>query len=161
MEFATRLASESVAKCYPLNVDGPASWYQHPNSGTWQCTLALPEIPTEQILIPSFASTDMSPSGGQFQFSLHWTSEDGESHHKALNPVPASVPLETLSSGPKEASSHGVSAHIDCWHTQADLKQAYVTISLKQSKAPEEYLLCVSTRPLKQSDVADVCDNKV
>ena len=155
MEFATRLASKNVAKRYPLNVNGPADWNQHPNSGKWQCTLALPEIPAEQILIPSFASTDMSLAGGQFQFSLHWTSENGESRHSTLNPVPASVPPAAPSTGTKEPLTPGATAHIDCWHTQANLQHAYVIISLTQTKAPEEYLLCVSTRPLQHSTEAD------
>lgn len=153
MQFVTRLADPATTSSYPLACTQPAQWVQH-DEHVWGIELVLPAIPAEHIIVPSFATLG---ADYRFQFILtHTTSEI------ALQPVPVKVPAQDAAAkttgapntavtdnAPSQAqASTKVAAHIDCWHTSADIDAAKLRLRVCSSQCPERYLIVLTARPL-------------
>lgn len=153
MEYATRLANPDVARCYPLNVSGPVSWASKATTDStpgWTCELALPDVPTGHIIIPSFACYDNDPNY-DYQFSL-----SASDHEYSLNPVPGLVSAKVPATGSKKdkptdkaPNKAEVSCHIDCWHSEHAIIAPKIRLTFNAPSQPVRYLLTVTVRELE------------
>ncbi|MED6342122.1 MAG: hypothetical protein VYC16_07320, partial [Pseudomonadota bacterium] len=80
MEFTLRLGQTQATTQFPLPINGAADWLQL-DPGVWQTALTLPDLPSEHIIIPSFAMVGLD---FRFQFQLQYSSGS-----KTLRPLPA------------------------------------------------------------------------
>lgn len=139
MEFVTRLAGEAIAGRYPFQINSPAIWSPQREGNGWCLEVSLPNLPAKHIVVPSFAL--VGDGEHQFQFVMSW-----DDRRCALQPVPA----EGTGKQPAAAGSEdAVTAHIDCWHTHADVAAPRIMLAVATETPPVDYLLTVTVRPLE------------
>ena len=80
MKFTRRLGETQAAPQYPLPVSGPAKW-ELLESGLWQTSIDLNDLPPEHIIVPSFALI-----GAEYQYQFMLQHADGKN---VLRPLPA------------------------------------------------------------------------
>ena len=141
MYYASRWQVQTcVSNNYPLPIDSDLRW-QAVSAEQWQCTIELPDIPTQHIIVPSFAALGVPDY--QFQFSCAATN---------VFPTPLNrVPSTRNSQSPTQATTrhaHKLSTHIDCWHSHQVLNKPVVTLTVTAARCPMDALLTVSIRPL-------------
>jgi hypothetical protein len=140
-----RYADPDSARRYPLPVAGPAGWSQH--DGTWQVTLALPDLLPGTILVPSLASrNDSTPARHR------WALEAGGAAWH-LQEVPCLPPGGAAgSASPAAGTPNGdpglVSTHIDCYHVHRRVESARLRLTLDAPRVPDRYLISASSRAL-------------
>lgn len=137
MQFNLRMCPAKSAPLYPLQVDGEAAWQVLP-SGRHILEIPLPSVPADHIIVPSLCVVGAQP---HFQFSLQ---QDEESI--ALHPVPNAKSFK-----PHKYTKPCATPHIDCWHSQAQLNAARITleVQLDSSLTDLHHLVTVSIRPLE------------
>lgn len=139
MKFTRRLGETQAATQYPLQIHNHAQW-QALGSGLWQTQIDLGDLPTGQIIIPSFA---LIGSEHRYQFLLL---HSGGSN--ILRALPAATDPNRLFTDHSE-NSHMVSDHIDCWHSHTTITAARLLLRVECKTQPRNYLCVVSTRPLE------------
>jgi len=139
MEFVTRLASPATE--YPLTIHGEAVW-QRGGDGSWHAELALPLLPTQHIIVPSFCL--LHDDEAAFQFTLQTPA-----HQYALNPVPAEPDHNQAGHIPAQPPADEISCHIDCWHTHREVADASIQLQVTAEQPPRHYLLSLGIRPLE------------
>ncbi|HCY03838.1 MAG TPA: hypothetical protein DHU16_00180 [Gammaproteobacteria bacterium] len=139
MKFTRRLGETQAATQYPLQIHNHAQW-QALGSDLWQTQIDLGDLPTGQIIIPSFA---LIGSEHRYQFLLL---HSGGSN--ILRALPAATDPNTLFTDHSE-NSHMVSDHIDCWHSHTTITAARLLLRVECKTQPRNYLCVVSTRPLE------------
>ncbi len=141
MIYAIRLANPELASTYPLHVDNQANWIAGISSGTWQVDIALPAVPKDHIIVPSFVQIK-DPSHYYFEYC------NGNTKSKLQN-VPAGTQADDKANTETVANqSHAVSTHIDCWHTLLDSASSTISILVTAQEPPKHYLLVVNVRPI-------------
>ena len=147
MQFNLRLASQQSRQDYPLPINGEALWQagtSHPPGRSQKCKIKLPNIPEQHIIVPSFCLLGPPYS---YEFSLV-----KEGLRIPLHPVPNQADYQP----PEHDKSHAT-PHIDCWHTETQLNDAYVQLEVNcPEPVPElEHLISISVRPLNLSKASD------
>ncbi len=129
-----RFASPAVAARYPLAISGGASWVWDAAGDVpgWSTTIALPDQPNDNIVVPSFAQA--SAPGVDFTVTLRvqdaaWT----------LRPTARSA-CEVAAGDPRATT------HIDYFHCRARLTAPTLTVTVATEAQPDEYLLTVGGR---------------
>ncbi|XOV81915.1 MAG: C39 family peptidase [bacterium] len=141
MNLAIRLADTRTREVYPLPVDRPANWYAGPEPNTWCADVALPAVPAEHIVVPSYMQLPACESH-YFEFC------NGETRSK-LQRVPGDVePASRAQTHVVAGKEAVVSTHIDCWHTLRDTGAGTITVVVQAALRPRAYLLVVGLRPL-------------
>jgi len=130
-----RLASSGVATRYPMAVSGSAVWAR--SEGGWSTTLALPNLPNDHIVVPSYAQ--LGAPGTDFSVELSTTDAAWR-----LSPT-VRVAAETAQIDPRATT------HIDYFHCRADLDAPSLTVSVNSQAMPQHYLLTVSAREFRRS----------
>ncbi len=154
MNQAIRLADRSIEKLYPLPVDGEANWYAGPGLNSWQADIALPALPKDHIIVPSYVQLHdhdryhFEFCNGDTKSILQYVPGRAEQQENARTEVVAG----------KVAA---VSTHIDCWHTTTDTAASTVTVVVESADKPHSYLLVVSLRPLCMVPEIPVTGGKV
>ncbi|MEC7554432.1 MAG: C39 family peptidase [Pseudomonadota bacterium] len=138
MEFTLRLGQTQATTQFPLPINGAADWLQL-DPGVWQTALTLPDLPSEHIIIPSFAMVGLD---FRFQFQLQYSSGS-----KTLRPLPADNDCN-LFDLPNDNGTE-LSDHIDCWHSQTDIRTPNLILRVQCAEQPGQYLATVSIRPLE------------
>jgi peptidase C39-like protein len=141
MNLAIRLADRSIKHLYPLPVEGEANWYAGPGQNSWQADIALPALPKDHIIVPSYMQLR---DYGRYHFEF--CNGDTKS---ILQMVPGKT--EQQGNANTEVVSGkvaAVSTHIDCWHTETDTVASTVTIIVETADKPRDYLLVVGLRAL-------------
>ncbi|HBK11259.1 MAG TPA: hypothetical protein DDZ32_00355 [Gammaproteobacteria bacterium] len=144
MKFTRRLGETQAAPQYPLPVSGPAKW-ELLESGLWQTSIALDDLPPEHILVPSFALI-----GAEYQYQFMLQHAAGEN---MLRPLPATSEA-VLFPEHAENSAH-LSDHIDCWHSENTITAAHLVLRVACETSPRNYLCVASARPLEISDTCN------
>ena len=149
MYYALRLTDNPDRNSYPLPLNGEARWQpvkdaEHATENRWRTTVSLPTTPSGHILVPSFS---MVGSSYQYQVAL----VDCKTRlSNRLNPLLTAT--EQLAQWPKKCSDlSALSEQIDCWHTQDDLNDAELEITIQCAQPPKNYLLVVSIRQITLS----------
>ncbi|HCG70391.1 MAG TPA: hypothetical protein DE147_08015 [Gammaproteobacteria bacterium] len=150
MQFTTRLASSPASLNFPLPTTQSSSWQrirtQNITCGSlWQTQIELPEIPTEHIIVPSYAC---SSSSYQYQWSL---GQSASNTACVLQPITALDASAHVSFRAANETAEQLTAKIDCWHTTAPTPpmQACLTVYLAQTnEPPENDLVALSVRPI-------------
>lgn len=141
MNFVIRLANPEMASAYPLPVSKPANWFAGACSGTWQVDIALPAVPKDHIIVPSYVKMQ-----GRSCYYFEYCNSSTKSK---LQNVPAeSETTDKANTATVANQSPAVSTHIDCWHTLLDSAPSTISIVLTTHERPQHYLLVVSVRPL-------------
>lgn len=130
--FAQRFAPLEVATRYPYPIEGEVSWDSAGDLHEW--TLALPDLPADSILVPSFSCIDDTPYA--FHFALR---SGGECW-------PLS-PIGEMGAKAGSAASAAVSTPIDNFHIHKPLSAATLTLTVRCPRPPQRYLVTVSARP--------------
>ena len=128
-----RFASPALATHYPLPSAGTLDW--SPTSAGWCVQIALPELPADHIVVPSFAPYDQATAR---EYELR----DGARSWR-LCPYAAACS--------SAATSPDVTTHIDYFHVRTALAQPVLVVSVSSAQPPRDYLLCVSARPFRQN----------
>ena len=127
-----RFGSEDVARTYPYPITDAIHWESDGDRHRWQ--LALPDLPADTIVVPSFSSIDDS------DYAFHFSLTDGERCWQ-LSPVGA---IEANSNG---AAAAAVSTPIDNFHVHVPLAKSRLLLTVKSAHAPRRYLVTVAARP--------------
>jgi hypothetical protein len=125
-----RFASSQLAARYPLAVSGGAVWSR--SEGGWSTSIALPSLPNDHIVVPSFAL--LGAPGTDFSVEL----SQGDAAWR-LTPT-SRVASDAAPADPR------VTTHIDYFHCRADLDTPTLTVSVATAQMPQHYLLTVSCR---------------
>ncbi|MEM9622464.1 MAG: C39 family peptidase [Pseudomonadota bacterium] len=174
MESAIRLGDVVAQSNYPLPLTGRAEWTR--SGQRWHTSIHLGECPAGCIIVPSFAQL-YHPA--EFQFTLHARAESAaDAAHAGATAKDVLVPLHPVPSAPPDSAKTvtakkvtakkvtedtddkaqepqnipPVTAHIDCWHTNAALQNVQISLSVDAGTHPAEmsdYLLCVTSRALE------------
>jgi hypothetical protein len=147
MYYAHRLADNPDEDAYPLRIDGAANWSPITNidgalvGSLWRASIALPEVPCGHIIVPSF-----SMLGGDYQYQVALVdATTGQSNR--LNPLLTAA--ENLVNWPEKcADLMAVSAQIDCWHSESELLDIGLVITVQSVQAPSNYILALSIREI-------------
>ncbi len=131
MTYSARWADARSARRYPLPVRGTAAFT--PAAQGVELRMPLPEVPANQIIVPSFASVDVE----RYQWRLEHQGE-----HWPLLPVPSARDERPDRLRPATR----VSSHIDCWHSHAALSDAELVLWC--TSEPATYMIALSVRPL-------------
>jgi peptidase C39-like protein len=151
MEFVRRLASAKIAARYPLAVCTDVAWtpiQDNAEGGGWRQVIALPEIPADHIIVPSYVQS--ATSDYRYRFNLHKGNQVFP-----LNPVPSSAnapttPAKQLKSTSDQSRSgkQEVSCHIDCWHSHTTVADAWIELCVYTAQPIQDFLLTTSIRTL-------------
>ncbi len=156
MIFAKRLAPKAFVHNFPLPVTGEAQW-QYKGNGHWRTSITLNGLPNNHILVPSFCAMNAA-------YTHQFTALGTHPHINCpLHPVPNADPPGTT-----QPSDGALSAHIDCWHTHADLTHLVVQLDvhipgrqaarIRQNADPQfplDHLISITGRPLELAGAAD------
>ena len=142
MQSTIRLASEQVAVDYPLSVQARAQWRRQQEQ-VWSAVIELEDVPAGHIIVPSFAMLPLGTREYAFRFALQGTTSS------TLPPVPAQAAQRLVDGAPAAGRNTAVSTHIDCWHTEHDLRGASLQVLVASPVMPAEYLLTLTVRPLQ------------
>ena len=149
MYYALRLTDNHDQNSYPLPLHGEATWQTvaETHSATqnrWRATIPLPATPSGHILVPSF-----SMLGGNYQYQVALVEcKTGQANR--LNPLLTAT--EHLAQWPQKCSDLStVSAQIDCWHTEDNLNDTQLEITIECKQPPKNYLLVISIRQISLS----------
>ena len=136
MYHVTRAQSQPHAAHYPLPITAEAH-FEQTQTAQWRMDLELPDIPTEHIIVPSFAARGNAAHGYQFTLT-------GDNLPAVpLHPVPG------FARPAAPAAAHrALTAHIDCWHSHAPVRAPRVSLLVDSSHAPGDWLVSISIRPL-------------
>jgi len=108
--------------------------------------MRLGDVPTEHIVVPSFAQISDQPY--RFMFRLHQQSEAPCELHIVPATSADGKRIRAVTRDNSQAQT-SVSAHIDCWHTHEALPSARVEVIVWSDQMPSRYLCTTSTRPLQ------------
>tara|TARA_B110000483_G_scaffold220640_1_gene275901 strand:- start:546 stop:1547 length:1002 start_codon:yes stop_codon:yes gene_type:complete len=146
MYYALRLTDSNDERSYPLPLDGHAKW-QCVNDllsdagRRWQASIELPTTPSGHILVPSF-----SMLGESYEYQVALIDRNTQRTNR-LNPL--LTPADNLAQWPeKTADLNIVSEQIDCWHSEAELTNVALIITVQCERPPEKYLFAISIRPV-------------
>lgn len=146
MYYALRLTDNEDKNSYPLALNGQANWLRvadthGANGNRWRATISLPATPSGHILVPSF-----SMIGGSYQYQVAIVDCKTRQSNR-LDPLLTAA--EHLAQWPKKCSDlNAVSAQIDCWHTEDNLDNAQLQITIECELPPKSYLLVVTIRQI-------------
>ncbi|MAD07223.1 MAG: hypothetical protein CMP86_07420 [Gammaproteobacteria bacterium] len=144
MKFTRRLGETQAVTQYPLPVSGPAQW-EVLESGLWQASIDLNDLPPAHIIIPSFALV-----GAEYKYQFMLQHADGKN---TLRPLPATSDA-ALFPEHSENSAH-LSDHIDCWHSENAITAAQLVLRVACNTQPRDYLCVASARPL---EITSICN---
>ncbi len=125
-----RFASASVATHYPLAIAGEATW-THGDAG-WSTTIALPDLPNDSIVVPSFAQRNTPGIDFTATLRVHdaaWT----------LHPTTGSA-CDRADGDPRATT------HIDYFHCRANLGAPQLNVTVTTQRQPDQYLLALGGR---------------
>lgn len=156
MIFAHRQSNGDVA--YPLPLHATTAWRYSPcpqpnestPSSAWATEIELPDLPTEHIVVPSFAML-----GATYRFQFDLLGADGSvASGNTLHIVPASEAdakalKAAATTSDKKPQVMPVSTHIDCWHTHTEVNDVTVRLTVWTDEQPTDHLLVVTSRPLE------------
>ncbi len=125
-----RFASANVVARYPLAISGAATWSQ--SEGGWSTTIALPDLPNDCIVVPSFALAGVPKS----DFGVELVVNDA-----AWRLAPTTRTAPAVASIDPRATTH-----IDYFHCRADLVTPSITVSVASPSEPTDYLMTLSCR---------------
>ena len=145
MKFTRRLGETQAVTQYPLPTSGPAQW-EAIESALWQTSIDLNDLPSEHIIVPSFALV-----GAEYQYQFMLQHAAGEN---MLRPLPATSEA-VLFPEHAENSAH-LSDHIDCWHSENTITAAHLVLRVACESSPRNYLCVASARPLEISDTCNL-----
>lgn len=138
MEFTRRFGQTQAANPFSLPIAQAAEWQQL-SDGTWETQMALPDLPEDHLIIPSFGLV-----GADFRFQFQLQHRQGEN---TLRGLPASANVDLFA--PARAHSTLLSDHIDCWHAAAEVRSPRLRLRVVSDERPQQYLFTASLRPLK------------
>ena len=160
MQFTKRLATYPARLNFPLPVHATVAWQpiesgNHTSGSLWGTRIALAAVPEAHIIVPSFACLEHDY---QYQWVLSSAvAADSMENTSTLAAItPADSAAHRIFMQACDVGS-GISAKIDCWHTQSDLLAvtAQLTLWLPHSlKPPEQDLVVISLRPIEQTITA-------
>lgn len=128
-----RYASANVAARHPFEMTGRAAWRR--SEGAWSCTIALGDLPNDQIVVPSLALAGLPGC----DFAVELVAPDA-----AWRIAPTQrTALETAGTDPRATT------HIDYFRCRADLEAASLTLSVAAAQEPTDYLMAVSVREFR------------
>ena len=114
----------------------PAGATPQAPASQWRTVLALPDIPPDHVLIPSFATLGDTPYG--FRFTL--THAAGRASLSHIGELGAAAAAQT--------EGAGIDAPIDCFVSRAPVHGVTLELLLDAPAPPAgDTLLCVSCRP--------------
>ena len=160
MQFTKRLATHPARQDFPLPVHATVTWQpiesaNQKQGSLWRTSVALAAVPESHIIVPSFACLE---DDYQYQWVLSSavTADSMENTSTLAAITPADSAAHRIFMHACDNGS-GISAKIDCWHTQSDLLAvtAQLTLWLPHSlKPPEQDLVVISLRPIEQTITA-------
>ena len=128
-----RFGDPQTVQQYPLPISGRARWSAE--AGQWQCTLQLPDLAGDSLLLPSFSMPGTAHA--TFQAAL-----EVDNRRYPLPPVPADRPVD-------DPSDDAVTTCIDYFHVKQPLSAPRLVIRSSLNPNSARHLLVVSARPVQ------------
>ena len=125
-----RFAPAAIAAHYPLAIAGETPWT--PGDAGWSTTVALPDLPNDCIVVPSFAQP--GTAGADFTATLR-------AQGAAWTVFPT-----TRSSCARAPGDPRATTHIDYFHCRTALAAPQLTITVAGPLPPQRYLVAAGGR---------------